>query len=143
MEKTDKSSLQIYGQAPRIFSSSHTSWELEVAVNAPWSGNFPSLHLDGIAVPHSGMVHNLDVVLDSWLLLEEQVAALVHIGPCGASAAPLPGLSGPPNKHSCPCHLMIQLPQCPLYGAPLEGHPEALNGLECSGTSNDGLTLAC
>lgn len=42
------------------------------------SGTLSSLELDGIALPQTDPVHNLGVLLDSRLLLEEQVAAMAR-----------------------------------------------------------------
>lgn len=89
------------------------------------------------------LVHNLGILLDSWLLLDEKVVTVGREGWafhrfifCPTVLFPGPG--GLAHDHSCLGHFLFGLLQHALYKAALEDHLEVTTGQECSGTHSVG-----
>lgn len=94
--------------------------------------------LDGVALPQRDTVCNLGVLLELWILLEEQMVvvakgAFAHLQAVEA-IAPFPELGVFAHYHSCSCDLLSGLLQCALPGIALEERLEAPVGTECSCT---------
>lgn len=109
---------------------------------AVWTLSQGHFHCDGIVVPYSKLVCNLGVLMDSQLLLKEQMAAVTRRAFAQLHFVPqlLPFL----DQEALPTvtdHLKTGLFQCTLNGAALLNNSEATADTKCNCMNSHGHLL--
>lgn len=109
--------------------------------------DFPLLIMDGMALPQIDLVHNQELLLDSWLLLKEQVKAIARraFGDLWIVCQLHPSLDWETLLAVTHALMLSCLDYCSerYLGLPLKSNLEASTGAKCSCTGSKGNTIIC
>lgn len=98
------------------------------ASGPPGSGFILSLTLSGLALPQTELWCNLEVLLDMWFLLKEQIISVTRQAFAQTYSIhqlhPILDQEALLTSHSCLGHFPVGLSQNALYRAAIEDHPE-------------------